>query len=936
MCRTHMWDETLVRAGVRRAQKYRQLRLSIGSQTISQRGCIRVSAFNTITGGGASFEEDWLCKPWQVTGTSAPALYPAVAKNMPSCFCVDHPDEVGRLAKSVTTCTFMPVCDKASGNLCMLRIWGHTLEKLQKERAGMGTVLYFPDTCGIHAHHRGKLAIKELRQHTMRHFSIANLYRLQSIQSRMLSRLEDMVPRLVQRKVGPPPQDIVTLRSFLEVLFHLEAPSHEQGFAMRTSQRFSDLDALASIVNGDLRRTEWVHWCWSTETSKPCCTSKAECEEKSLVAAANALFGFSDPIPAESRWTSVLANFKQTLLRKAVFGVGTVCFDLRGEVPAGDGKAEADSEAVGAFLKDLQQTRIGKTAAYYAKEGTFHELAVFAAILDIYDAELLFPMLGRPSRRASDNAPKPHQLDMLLDTTTSSIGRCLSRLRQCMETWNVGGPSRKPWLILDALGAPLDDDSFMRFARSQVLLLSSSVFRRYEVKYSSWPYRLRALYADKPSAAGVAEELLRQRREELDPYSAGLLKIFPTLDALLSHACAEAIKSDFAAHGYTVDQVERQHADITHNLARRSPSQNFANLAREALLRQACSVHLAKGGRHPLDTKKGNIPTVEQAIAPPFLHEFGEAFAKGSLLANEHLEALCDAPAGSSPSGTAASSQVPPAPVCTATVVPYDESFGADKVSERPCVGNLWPTPRHDDGKKPGLRPGLSPKMLELNQRLKAAKLLKGSSLTKEEVATARAEFAEYWKNEADHGAYALAYEDWRASKGKGQQDTVGKFRTSWGGGSYMSPVSTHELFQFHSRFGWPSDAEVHDHDSSQACIPADDSLPVAECANFRLWSVGASPKNVSRKEVPSLAQFGIVEKGLSRLIESHGQHRADAGVQWETLRWARLPWQSRVGATQWGGQARIDMCPDNIDGHSDKSVSSRVLPVCVCSGSAK
>lgn len=194
----------------------------------------------------------------------------------------------------------------------------------------------------------------------------------------------------------------------------------------------------------------------------------------------------------------MLANFKQTLLRRVVQKTGILCFDLTVEARPGDAHKDVDAESVGAFLEHLQRTRIGKTAEYYSKPGTFFELAVYMTIVEVYGSSLLYPMLGDPARTATGNAGKLRQVDLLMDRDESAIGSRMQKLLDCLRTWDVGGPSRRPWLILEAIGAPIGGR------------LSSSVFRRYEVKYSSWPFRLRAFY-DSPgsiAAAAVAQELI--------------------------------------------------------------------------------------------------------------------------------------------------------------------------------------------------------------------------------------------------------------------------------------------------------------------------------------------------------------------------------------------------------------------------------------------
>lgn len=881
----HMWDETLVRAGVRRAKKFRQTRLAVGAQTISQRGSVRFTLAKA-TGESVSFDEAWLCRPWQVCTTSAHALLPGLRRAMPSCFNFESVGEIKDIAASVSSFSFLPVCDKASGNLSILRVWGDKLRTMQEEEPSTKNILYLPEVCGVHTHHRGKLMVKGLREHTMRHFSIANLYRLQSIQSRMLSRLEYLVAHLVQRKVGPAPEGILTLRSAIDALYHLDAPHHLRGpMKGARSQRCNDLEVLASVVNGDLRSDQWVHHCWDADTCKPCCASKAETIEKSLVATTNALFGFSDPIPAESRWTSVLANLKQTVLRRLVFKVGTLCFDhVAASVPAPDSERvpEADDESVGAFLEHLRRTRIGKTAAYYSKDETFFELAVYVKVVDIYDGLLLYPVLGDPYE-TTDGERKECPVELLMNKENSSIARCMHELLVCLRVWHSDDRGA-PWLLLDALQAPSGDPAFRRFARSQALLLSSSVFRRYEVKYSAWPYRLRALY-DEPMADSttvLAQELLASDTSELDPYSAGISKLFPSVEALLSTACQAVVRSDFSAIGYTTDHVERLHAEVTRTIVHRGSGQNFANLAREALLRQACAVHVRGGGEHPTRANKSQTPaTMERAAAPPMLHTFAKRFAEGAIpLQGEDSEVLRDAPA-TQPAGSS-HNYVSGGNDDELVIALQDQGFNEYKTTERPCKEALFSSsaPKSKAKAAGGQRAGLNPKMLELNKRMHAARQTIGRSLTKDEIAQVRADFAEFWENTADRDAHALAYAEWRSTTPESETlNKVGAFRTSWGGGCYISPISCDEFCQYQACSGWPSYDEVYDTYALESALPADEEVGVHHAANVRLWSVQASPRNVSRKQVPSPKQFDLVEKGLLRVLENVGRQRVGEGT---------------------------------------------------------
>lgn len=135
------------------------------------------------------------------------------------------------------------------------------------------------------------------------------------------------------------------------------------------------------------------------------------------------------------------------------------------------------------------------------------------------------------------------------------------------------------------------------------------------------------------------------------------------------------------------------------------------------------------------------------------------------------------------------------------SLAPHDPDFGRKLVIERPFTDTLFPAAR-PKGQGRGQRVGLSPKMLELNKRMHAAREAKGSSLTKPEMDAVRAEFAEFWATRADQEALAIAYQDWRESAIAEKDTSVAKFATSWGGGCFSSPISSAEFFQYHEAFG--------------------------------------------------------------------------------------------------------------------------------------
>lgn len=600
----HLWDETKVKRSDRGPNKYKQSRLGVHGETMAQRGV--VSRVSLDTGGADTFHEYWLAQPMQVETVSAAALLPAIELGMAKPLSLQDKASLAQLLESVDSYTFMPVCDRASANLSILRWWGHSLGEDLPESI-RHKVLYWPDTCGIHILARGKLVLGELREHTMRHFSISKMHRLDNVRTRMLCNMESLVAQKFRRQVGPPPEGTITLAVFIKVVFEMDEGYHRRGHDLSGhSQRWHDLDRLGKLVNGSLLGDQIVHHCWDSGSSQPCCESKSEALEKATVAIVDALMSHTDPVPAESRWTHLLGNLRKTLLRKAVHGVGLKSFEHA--CPGGAGheeRVDVDSEAIGGGVGEAaNRIRAKRVTDYYRDESNMHKLAVFVAVLGAYDRTLLYPMLGGP---LGTSGCRRNALGRLLHKETSLVGACLQELLRLLETWRQGEQNREPWVILEALQAPAQDETYMGFARSQVLRLASSVFRRLETKYSSWPFLLFPLTQEDTldeEKSGIAKALLAADGRVLDTYSAGVRCLFPSTEELLSKRCQATLHADFSAHAFSTDIIERLHTELTHNIPTRAPGLNFTNLSREGLFEAVERVACAARRAAPIGGKK--------------------------------------------------------------------------------------------------------------------------------------------------------------------------------------------------------------------------------------------------------------------------------------------------------------------------------------------
>lgn len=129
------------------------------------------------------------------------------------------------------------------------------------------------------------------------------------------------------------------------------------------------------------------------------------------------------------------------------------------------------------------------------------------------------------------------------------------------------------------------------------------VSRRYEVKFSTWPFRLHVLCSencDPEEKRAVAEDLVQSNRCCLDIFAAGVRLRFATVQQLLSPEAAATFKVTFANVRLSTDLSERMNAEITAAKPSRGNTRDFSHFSRESLLKQARIVHMQRGGEDPL------------------------------------------------------------------------------------------------------------------------------------------------------------------------------------------------------------------------------------------------------------------------------------------------------------------------------------------------
>ena len=158
----HLWDEVQTKFKAKSLAKLKHKTKAVTTHTMVQRGVVSFALADVQRERNCQWSEYWLCQPLQVDHCTAEGLYPAIAKVWPRSFAFDCIDTLSELVRLIDSYTFMPVGDKASSNVSILKHWGHHWEHRVLPQIGP-KILFWADSCGIHLHHRAKMQVKSLK-----------------------------------------------------------------------------------------------------------------------------------------------------------------------------------------------------------------------------------------------------------------------------------------------------------------------------------------------------------------------------------------------------------------------------------------------------------------------------------------------------------------------------------------------------------------------------------------------------------------------------------------------------------------------------------------------------------------------------------------------------------------------------------------------------
>lgn len=133
---SHLWDEVQSKFKRHAPSKYRESKQAISTPTLVQNGVVAVSVANEQSEQACEWAEQWLYPPTILQTTSAVGLLPGVSAALPPTFSFPDVTALTKLVGQVSSFTFLPVCDRASANLSVLKYWGHQWENEVSPKVG--------------------------------------------------------------------------------------------------------------------------------------------------------------------------------------------------------------------------------------------------------------------------------------------------------------------------------------------------------------------------------------------------------------------------------------------------------------------------------------------------------------------------------------------------------------------------------------------------------------------------------------------------------------------------------------------------------------------------------------------------------------------------------------------------------------------------------
>lgn len=609
---THAWDDTTQK--VREPQRVEGARRStqrVSQTVLVQKNMVHSSALLMHADGGVSLfarAENFTIPPLEVPGKSAEDLRQAMLASAAWTGPMNIENKPSMLALAAATdavvLTFWP--DGASQNIRWLK---HVCGVSLRDSWPDNLLIDPQELCLIHQSHRIKVGCLEAQSMIGLVFCFSKLARSGTLFKLLADNICAFVDAHLEVVRGvQPPAESARNHELFDLLFDLSGEHHTRGRNRdRKSNLWQDVHAILALDNsGNLNTDTIVHYC-CTSDGRPCCKDIEDTKTKLKATYSSVFISRCWPEGTLSRWTHV-----RSLL--GLIAAGFLCRGILGKALAPlleDGTTDPErteaagreiaAESAGAGDSDAQvqhRVRKAKVAAWLRRTETPWQIAVVFVTSTVLDKITYFLMTGgegsSPTKLGSiAKAEEPIDMGKMWRLTSSSRHAYLKLLSDVQDP---GSLVRRLFRGMGVSDDIVTSPACLTFLRRHALKMSAGLFRRFELRLGSFPYRLWILTDD---AAG--DEVKRRTVEEFHSLSsccAGwfgsqLKRLFPTKEDLAGPLAGLCIMTWLRTLIFSTYGCEREHASVRRIVGGAvGPARNFSLVARERVMECTRAIHI--------------------------------------------------------------------------------------------------------------------------------------------------------------------------------------------------------------------------------------------------------------------------------------------------------------------------------------------------------
>lgn len=618
----HAWDDT--------TQKLRESKQVLGERRSTQRvsqtvlvqksmiqaRCLQVTADGQISYFGRA--ENFLIPPLEVPGKSAADLrqvmLASAAWNGP--ICLEDRASMHNLAASVDSAilTFWP--DGASPNLRWLK---HVCAVTLRDEWPAGLLVDPQELCMIHQAHRIKVSCLEAQSMVGLLYCFSKLARSGAVYKDFTDQICEFVDSRLDIVVGAPPPAAATARSrrIFDLIYDLDGEHHSRGKdGARKSQLWHDVQALLELDNSGFSDTDRiVHYCVASG-GKQCCQDAEDTKTKLKVAYIHLFVTRCWPEGTLSRWTHVRTLLGLVAAGFLCRGILRVALAPLLQVSEADGLhaqqagEHLSADTAGAGLSDevvQHRARKQKVQAWLVKPETPWQVAVVFLTTSILDRVTYFLMTGgKGAKPLKPGSFAKSEMPIEMSGVWRLIRDCRSAFLGLLREFDEDdSPTRVLLRSMGVSDAAATSGPCVLFLRRHALKMSIGLYRRFEVRFRTYPYKLWVLVDDKTSA-----EVKRAAIEEFHGlpsccagwFGSQLQRLFPTEDSLSSPLCRIVLTTWLATLIFSTYACEAEHASVRRIVGGSvGPARNFSLVARDRVLECTRAVHMERMHQDPRD-----------------------------------------------------------------------------------------------------------------------------------------------------------------------------------------------------------------------------------------------------------------------------------------------------------------------------------------------